>query len=439
MEPTSTSDFGAVHRIGSVILRNEAQDMIATSVEETSKKVEPVKPPSVLSERALLLILAAVQFTHVMDFMILMPLGPQLIRVLGIRAEQFAGFVAAYTISSGIVGFLAAPFIDRFDRKRFLLFSYAGVILATLACALSQTSTTLMLARAISGAFGGLSTAMVMSIIGDVVPAERRAAGVGVVMTAFSVAAALGVPFGLQLAQKYRWEAPFFLLTAMAAVVWIIAFWKMPSIRGHLVSGHARHAFMELLRDSNAGRALIFMVAMVLGHFTIIPLLSPYLVSNVGLPEKDLFMVYLTGGVLTVFTGPWIGKTADRFGRRRTFSVLVVIASLVILFIANSGPLPVWAVLASGGAFFVFASGRFVPGQAIMTLAVPASRRGAFMSLSGCARDLAMGFGSVLAGWVVSSAPSGEFLRFHWLGWIAVGFGAASIWLGQHVRAHESE
>ena len=392
-----------------------------------------------LSERWLLLLLAAVQFTHIMDFMIMMPLGPQLMRVMEIGPGQFAAFVAAYSISSGIVSLLAAPFVDRFDRKKLLLLTYAGFMLGTLTCALAQNAATLLIARAVSGAFGGLSTATVLAIVGDVIPAQRRAAGMGIVMTAFSAAAAFGVPFGLKLAQMFRWETPFFVLAGMAGVMWTLAFLKLPSIRGHLEGGRSRRAFFELVRDANAGRALLFMVAMVLGHFTIIPLLSPYLVHNVGLPERDLFLVYLTGGVLTVFTAPRIGRLADRFGRRRVFAVLVVIASLVTLFIANSGPLAVWAVLVSGGAFFVFASGRFVPGQAIMTLAVPASRRGAFMSLSGCARDLAMGLASGIAGWVVTTAPSGELVNFHWLGWIAVTAGAVSIWLGTHVRVHESD
>src|SRR5438034_6038784 len=210
---------------------------------------------------------------------------------------------------------------------------------------------------------------MVMAIIGDVVPAERRASAMGIVMTAFSVAAAVGVPFGLQLAQRLRWEAPFFMLAGIASVMWTIAFLRLPAVRGHLENGHAKRAFVELLRDANAGRALLFMVAMVFGHFAIIALLSPYLVYNVGLPERDLFLVYFTGGVLTVFTAPLIGRLADRFGRFRVFSALVGVACLVTLAIANSGPRPVWTVLALGGAFFVFASGRFVPGQAIITLA----------------------------------------------------------------------
>jgi predicted MFS family arabinose efflux permease len=392
-----------------------------------------------LSERWLLLLLAAVQFTHIMDFMIMLPLGPQLMREMQIGPGHFSAFVAAYTVSSGIVGLLAAPFIDRFDRRKFLLVAYAGFIFGTLACALSQNAATLLIARAVSGGFGGLSISMVMSIIGDVVPAERRATGMGIVMTAFSVAAAVGVPFGLQLAQHWRWEAPFFVLVIMGILVWTIAFLRLPTMRGHLESGHARTAFAELLRDANAGRALLFMMAMVLGHFAILPLLSPYLVANVGLPERDLFLVYFTGGVLTVFTAPLIGRLADAFGRFRVFSGLVAVACAVALFITHSGRLPVWAVLVSGGAFFVFASGRFIPGQAIMTLAVPASRRGAFMSLSGCARDLTMGLTAGLGGWIVTTEPSGQLANYHWLGWLAVGAGLVSVWLGSRVRVNESD
>jgi predicted MFS family arabinose efflux permease len=392
-----------------------------------------------LSERWLLLLLAGVQFTHIVDFMILMPLGPQLMRQLNIGPGHFSALVAAYTISSGVIGLLTSPFIDRFDRRKVLLLAYGGFVAGTLVCALSQNAVALLLARGLSGAFGGLSMSMVMSIVGDVIPEERRAGAMGIIMTAFSAAAALGVPFGLRLAQEFRWEAPFFMLAGLAGVMWAFAFLRLPSLRGHLQSGHATRSFPELLRDTNAGRALLFIAATVLGHFTIIPLLSPFLVANVGLPERDLFAVYLTGGVLTVFSAPLIGKLADRHGRFRVFAVLVTVASVVVLTIANSGHLPVWAVLVQGGFFFVFASGRFVPAQAIMTLAVPASRRGAFMSLSGCARDLAMGLASGIGGSIVGKASSGKLLNFSWLGWIAVAAGLLSIWLGARVRVNEGQ
>lgn len=390
-----------------------------------------------LSERSLLLLLAAVQFTHIVDFMILMPLGPQLMRDLHISAGQFSALVAAYTISSGVVGLLSAPFIDRFDRRKLLLFAYAGFIIGTMACALSQNAASLMAARIFCGAFGGLSTSMVMSIIGDVVPPERRGASLGIVMTAFSVAAALGVPFGLQLAQKFEWETPFFVLAGIAFVTWFVGFAGLPPVRGHMAGGHAHGAFKALLRDANAGRAVLFMGSTVLGHFTIIPLLSPHLVADCGLPEKYLFLVYFTGGVLTVFTAPLIGRLTDKLGRLQVFRVLVVIASCVTLTITHAGHLPVWAVLVLAGMFFVLASGRFVPAQAIMTLAVPSSRRGAFMSLSGCSRDLTMGITSSIGGSIVSTAPSGELVNYHWLGWIAVASGLLSIWLASRVHVND--
>lgn len=393
-----------------------------------------------LRERSLLFLLAAVQFTHIVDFMILMPLGPQLMRDLHIGPRGFSALVSAYTISSGVVGLLAAPFIDRFDRRKLLLFAYGGFITGTLSCALANNAGMLLVGRALSGTFGGLSIAMIMSIIGDVVPAERRAAGMGIVMTAFSAAAAVGVPFGLQLAQWIRWEAPFLMLALIAMVVWTIAFFRLPPVRGHLEhqGEDPTRAFLDLLRDGNAGRALLFMTATVLGHFIIIPLLSPYLVGNVGLPEKYLFLVYFTGGALTVFTAPVVGRMADAMGRRRVFAGMVLVACAVSMWITHSGLLPVWAVMVQAGFFFVFASGRFIPGQAIMTLAVPASRRGAFMSLSGCARDLSMGAAATIAGWVVTQEPSGRLDGFYKLGWLALGCGILSVWLASRVRVNES-
>ena len=394
-----------------------------------------------LSERSLLLLLATVQFTHIVDFMLMMPLGPQLMSDLHIGPARFSALVSAYTISSGVFGFLAAPFIDRFDRRKLLLFAYGGFICGTLVCALSANAGTLLVGRAVSGTFGGLSLAMVMSIISDIIPPERRVWAMGMIMAAFSAAAALGVPFGLQLAQKIRWEAPFFMLAGIAMIVWIIVFLRLPAVRGHLHHSQddPMRAMKELIRDSNAGRALLFMTATVFGHFAIIPLLSSYLVGNVGLPSNDLFLVYLTGGVATVFTAPLVGRLADKLGRKRVFTFLVGVACVVTLLMTNAGHLPVWVVLLLAAGFFIFASGRFIPGQAIMTLAVPASRRGAFMSLSGCARDLAMGLAATIAGGIVTLDPaSGRLENFNMLGWLAVAAALISIVLATRVHVNDT-
>jgi MFS transporter, DHA1 family, inner membrane transport protein len=218
-----------------------------------------------------------------------------------------------------------------------------------------------------------------------------------------------------------------------------VAYRFLPPVRGHLQSGeHKGRAFRELLRDANAGRAIVFMAVMVLGHFSIIPLLSPHLVGDLALPEKYLSLVYMIGGALSVVTAPYVGRLADRHGRQRVFTYMVFAASLIIVTIANAGPLPVWGTLALAGLFFVFASGRFVPGQAIVTLAVPSSRRGAFLSLSSCARDLASGLSSTVGGWIVTKQPNGHLANFNWLGWIAVAAGLLSILLARTVRMNDT-
>ncbi len=390
-------------------------------------------------ERAQLLLLAAIQFTHITDFMMVMPLGPQLMRALAINPAEFASLVASYTIASGVVALFMAPFMDRFDRRTLLLFTYAGFIAGTLACGLSREYHALLTARAICGAFGGISTSLVVAIVSDIVPPARRAAGMGIVMTAFAVAAALGVPFGLFLAQHFEWETPFFVLAGLAGVIWLVLRLGMPPVRDHLQHNAAGvwRAFMNLLVDANAGRGLLFSVSLVFGHFIIIPFLSPFLVANVHLPEKHLLFVYLVGGILTAFTAPLVGKLADRHGRQRVFMLLVSVACLITFLITHAGPMPTWMVLVLCGAFFVFGSGRFGPGQAILSMAVKPHQRGAFMNLNSCTRDLASGVTTTIGGWVVSESSTGQLIHYNWLGWMAIGASLVSLWLAHRVQASE--
>lgn len=392
-----------------------------------------------LSERRLLLLLAAVQFTHVLDFMIMMPLGPQLMRELDISAQEFGALISSFAITSGLVGLAMAPFADRFDRRNLLLFCYAGFSLGTLACGFCTTGESLFWARAVCGAFGGISGATIMAIVADVVPIERRAHGMGFVMTAFSAAAALGVPFGLMIAQWWKWEGPFFVVAAIAVVVWVGLYRILPPVRGHLAVGKSRSGkdFLELLRSGNAWYGLALMAVMVFGHFTIIPYLSPFLVGNMGLPEESLFLVYLTGGAVTIFTGPFIGRLADRHGRLLVYGILVVAACIVIRLLSSSGPLPVWHTLLLTACFFTFAGGRFIPGQATISMAVPSARRGAYMSLVACTRDLASGLTAAFGGMVVVEGAGGRLQNFDLLGWLAIAVSICGVWIFRQVKIAE--
>ncbi len=391
-----------------------------------------------LSERWLLILLAAVQFTHITDFMILMPLGPQLMREL---AVQPAGFSVRLSLHpGGRDGQLYAAPSGLLTWRPLLLCTYAGFILGTLACALSHSAQALMLSRAVCGAFGGVSGALVLAIVSDIVPWPAGNSRVGIIMTVFSIAAALGVPFGLFLSQRFNWEAPFWLLAGLSSVTWAALYRHLPPVRHHLSREDIRgfSTFLRLLRNPNAGWALLFMAVLVFSHFTVIPLLGAFLVQNVGLPEKDLYLFYLVGGVLTVFSLPYVGRLADRHGRWRVFAILVGVAALVTLFLTNAPRLPLWVILVLGGLFFTFASGRFVPGQAILSLAVAPSQRGAFLSLSACTRDFASGLVSSLGGAIVHLAPDGTLQHYSTLGWIAVGFGALSLAIGAKVKVEDT-
>jgi predicted MFS family arabinose efflux permease len=225
----------------------------------------------------------------------------------------------------------------------------------------------------------------------------------------------------------------------MGVVVWLLIYVTLPPISAHLSDKPVHHfkEFFGLLRDANAGRALVFMSALVMGHFAIIPLLAPYLVTNMGLPENKLFLIYMVGGICSALTAPLFGRLADKFGRLRVFAILIAVACAVTLWISNSGPLPVWAVLISAGMFFTFASGRFIPAQAIVSLAVPSQRRGSFMSLTSCTRDLTSGITSSIGGWIVTKSPTGQLINYDKLGWLAVAASLISLWLASRVRVQE--
>eukprot|EP00903_Cladosiphon_okamuranus_P003719 g3717.t1 len=369
----------------------------------------------VLPERLLLLLLAAVQFTHIMDFMVMMPLGPQLMRELRISPQQFGNLISSFSLTAGVVGLLAAPFLDRFDRRKLLLFCYAGFAFGTLACGLSSSVGVLMMCRAVCGAFGGVAGATIMAIVSDVVPAERRAQGMGIIMTSFSAAAALGVPFGLKLAQWWKWEAPFLVVASLAGIVWMMLWFVLPPVRGHLEDeaglkkARTPGEFLALVKDFNAWRGILLMAMVVIGHFSVIPYLSPFLVHNVGLPEGKLFLVYMVGGLVTIVTGPYIGRMADRYGRLRIYRILVACAGCVILTLTYSGPRAQWEVLVISAAFFIFASGRFIPVQAVVSQAVERKRRGAYMSLISCTRDLTVGISAAVGSMLVVEAEGREF------------------------------
>lgn len=389
------------------------------------------------SERAMLLILSGIQFCHVLDFMIMMPLGPFLIRALGISTHEFALLVASYSFSASIAGLLIAPVVDRFERKRFLLVIFLAFALATLACGLSPGYGVLLVARGLAGVFGGMMGALVHTMVADAIPIERRARATGFVATAFSVSSIAGVPLSLLLADALGWQAPFLLITVISgALIWF-GFKALPDFRAHLDVRREVRAMHQMLRvaiEPNHLAAMLLTCLVILGGFTVIPYITLYAISNVGIAGDEVPLIYFLGGAATLITARLIGALADRFGKILVFRIVSIGACLPVLLVTNIGPLSLAVYLAITTLFFILVSGRMVPLLAIVGAAVKPQERGTFLSLNATVQSMAMGLASMVGGLFITQSPGGEISGYGWVGLVAACFNVmAALWVG-HVK-----
>ncbi|MGH8677523.1 MAG: MFS transporter [Burkholderiales bacterium] len=386
----------------------------------------------------MLAVLTAVQFTHIMDFMVLMPLGPQLMRLWAMGPQQFGLLVSAYTFSAAAAALLCAFYIDRFDRKNALLLLYGGFALSTLFCALAPGYGTLLAARAVAGAFGGVTGATVFSMVGDTIPDARRGTAMGVIMVAFPISAVAGVPFGLILANYFNWRAPFFLLAVISGLV-LAAAWKiLPQLHAHVAHARAHNPLRQahaVFADPNHRRAFTLIAILIFGGFSVIPFIAPYMVANVGLKETDLPWLYFFGGMATVFTSRRIGRLADRHGKRETFTVVALISIVPLLITTNLPPVPVWIAILASVLFMVFVSGRFGPAMAIVTAAAQPNLRGSFMSFNSAIQQFALGIASLLSGMIIGHSAGGGLTHYWVVGLIAVACTLSAIFLARAVKA----
>lgn len=377
-------------------------------------------------EWLLLLMLTAVQFCHILDFVIIMPLSPMLMRSLQLSPSEFGLLVSAYTFSAAISGLVAAAYMDRFDRKRMLLFLLAGFGFGTLLCGLVDSYWLLMAARVVAGAFGGVLAGVVFAIVGDQIRPERRGTAMGVVMGAFSAASVLGLPLGLWLAENYRWETPFLFLAGVTAVVFVVGLLALPPMRAHLVGRRKDDPapFRELLevgRHPAHVRAFLLTIAVMFSAFTVVPFLAPYLTTNVGLPEDKLAVMYLAGGLATLLTGPLVfGPLADRFGHARVFTLTAVLSIVPIALVTNLPRVGLASVLAVTTLMMVMASGRMISITALVTGVVEPRRRGGFMSLNSSIQQGAAGAASYVAGLMIGGGEGQPLTGYSRVGLLAI-------------------
>lgn len=390
-------------------------------------------------ERWLLLTLAGIQFTHILDFMIMMPLGPQFTALFGISNAQFGLLVSAYTLSAGLSGLMAATYIDRFSRKRLLLTMYTLFGLATLACGLAPDYVGLMVARVAAGLFGGVLSALSQTIVADVIPFERRGRAMGVVMTSFSVSTVAGVPLGLFLAAHLSWHAPFFGIAVLVGLLALGAWQTLPRLDAHLHHPEKVSVWRgigQVLAEVNHLKAFGVSGLMMFAGFTVIPYITIYLQSNAGMQTDEVPWIYLCGGVATLLSARYFGRLTDRVGKVRVFQRLALAVTVPLMATTLSQGLPLWGLLTISTLLFTMMSGRMIPGMAMISSAVEPRWRGTFMTLNAAVQSAAMGLAALVAGLLIGRDAQGQLTGYWMAGLLGVLASLLSIWLAGRLRLH---
>jgi predicted MFS family arabinose efflux permease len=374
-------------------------------------------------EILLLITLAAINFTNIMDFMIMMPLQEFLEKSFDVTPKQFGLLVSAYAFSAFLASMTASFIVDRFDRKKVLALAFSGLIIGTISCGLATSYAMLMAARIVAGLFGGLISAQAMSIIGDTFPYEKRGRAMGLLMSGFALASIVGVPTALYFATKYTWQTPFIGIGILGIILLFVLFAVIPSLVGHIKSKSDRNVFAvyeSVWKDRNQQYALLMMVTLIFAHFFTIPFIAPFLTKNTGFLQSQLPLMYFFGGIASIIVSPLVGKLADKFGKHKVFTVMLLLAVIPVYLLTNLTRVPFYHVLIITTLFFIFASGRMVPAQALVTSVVPPNLRGGFMNLTSSLQQLGLGLSAFIGGLIITKNPMGEIENYNIVGYISV-------------------
>jgi len=390
-------------------------------------------------EKLIIFLLAAVNFTHILDFMIMMPLGNYLMPHFDISPAQFSILVGSYTLTAAFSGFAAAFFVDSYDRKKILIYAFGGFLFGTIACGLAPTYSLLMAARILAGLFGGLIGAQVLAIISDIFGYERRGAAMGAVMSSFAVASTLGVPFALYLANAFSWHAPFILVGLLGMAMIPLLNKHIPEMKEHVNTDEVKtklRILNEVIHNKKQLYALVFSAVIMLGHFLIIPFINPFLEFNKGYSKSFTPLVYLVGGLSAFFASLILGKLSDQRGKLKVFQYSVFASAVMVYFITCQIPVNAKAtVLVMMGLWFIVATGRAVTAQAMISNIPPPAQRGSFMSFNSSVQQLGTSAASFLSGFIVIKTAEGPLLHYDWVGYVSIIVLLLSLYMGRKLFA----
>lgn len=396
-------------------------------------------------ERIIIVLLASINFTHILDFMIMMPLGNYLMPSFDISPQQFSILLASYPISSFVAGIVMFFLADNFERKKLLLLTYAGFIIGTAACGFAQSYNLLLLSRIVAGLFGGIIGGQILAMIGDLFVYERRGAAMGAVMSAFAIASSVGVTFSLYLVDIFKddWHMPFLFVVLLAAVILPLCLFHLPVLRSHLTikrEGPQRSRllqFYSVFTSKRTGLALLFSGVMMMGHFLIIPFITSYMEFNMGYSKGVIPIVYMVGGAASLVAAIYLGRLSDKVGKLTVFSYCVPLSFGFVILLTNLPVLPFSIVLAFFAIWFALATGRAVSSQTMVTGVTDEKTRGGFMSLNSSIQHLGTGAASLIAGLIViENKTTGKLQRYEWVGYLSVLVLLIGFFLGRYLFRH---
>jgi len=388
--------------------------------------------PSVFSpyQKFVIAVLAFLQFTIVLDFMIISPLGALLMPGLHITPQQFSLVVSVYAFSGCASGLAAAGFADKFDRKRLLLVFYAGFLLGTLLCGVANTYAFLLAARIVTGVFGGVVGSTVLAIVADLFPLQVRGRVMGTIQTAFAASQVMGLPLGVILSNRWGWHAPFMMILAVGVPVGLVIAARLQPIVEHLKVPSTKNPLRHMGAVLTQGRYLRTFLATTMlttGGFMLMPFGSAFTVHNLGIPFDTQKWIYGITGAVTMVAGPLLGKLADAIGKYKVFVIGTVAGAALVGYYCNLGRTPLVTVVVINAVLFIAITARIISAQALISAVPDMPDRGAFMSVNAAVQQFAGGIASSIAGMIIVQAADGHLSRYNVLGDVVIAAMAATI------------
>lgn len=395
------------------------------------------KSPFSSYEILVIAILAITQFTVILDFMVMSPMGDLMIKSMDMDAKAFGIAVSAYAFSAGASGLLTAGFADKFDRKKLLLFFYVGFIIGTFLCGLANSLVTLIAARIITGLFGGVIGSISMAIITDLFSLEQRGRVMGFVQMGFGASQVLGIPIGLYIANKWGWEAPFLMIATTSIFIALLIALRLKPIKQHLGIQQQKKAMQHLLHtliNHNYRIGFAATAFLSIGGFMMMPYSTVFAVNNLGVHHDQLPLLFMVSGLCALIVMPIIGQLSDRISKFKLFAIASIWLMIVCVVYTNLSITPFWIIIALNILMMISIMGRMVPSSAL-TSAVPQRQdRGAFMSINASLQQIAGGIGAAMSGLIVYQQDKmSSLMHYNYVGYTVVAITIISILMVKRV------